>query len=182
MLRQASEWSYSTSEANLPDDAVSSESNLENLVHRWETPDEVSLAEEFATSESSAQREEWYVSFTGVRRSHEVSEEVGWPGGLERLWLDSEETLGSLETDVLVLTILGVGLPVLSIAAAFVTSRGSEESSAAIPPAGPPPRTLGAIVALGAYRYYNGFLAATWVPYLIAKEGESMMPRSQTLF
>mmetsp|Transcript_68504 Transcript_68504/g.132271 ORF Transcript_68504/g.132271 Transcript_68504/m.132271 type:complete len:640 (+) Transcript_68504:72-1991(+) len=38
------------------------------------------------------------------------------------------------------------------------------------------------IVALTAYRFYTGFLSATWLPYLLAMEGQYLWPDMQSIF
>jgi len=38
------------------------------------------------------------------------------------------------------------------------------------------------IVALTAYRFYTGFLSATWLPYLLAMEGQYLWPDQQSIF
>jgi len=38
------------------------------------------------------------------------------------------------------------------------------------------------LVALTAYRFYTGFLSATWLPYLLAMEGQYLWPEQQSIF
>jgi hypothetical protein len=38
------------------------------------------------------------------------------------------------------------------------------------------------LIALGSYRFYTGFLAATWLPYLLAMEGNDLYHENQSLF
>jgi len=45
----------------------------------------------------------------------------------------------------------------------------------------PPERSIGVIVMLTSYRFYTGFLGATWVPFLIAQEGKSLIPHPDAL-
>lgn len=46
----------------------------------------------------------------------------------------------------------------------------------------PPPRSIAAIMGLTVYRFYTGFLSATWLPYLLAMEGEDLWGENQALF
>lgn len=39
-----------------------------------------------------------------------------------------------------------------------------------------------AIVGLTSYRFYTGFLSATWLPYLLAMEGQELWPEQQSIF
>jgi len=39
-----------------------------------------------------------------------------------------------------------------------------------------------AIVGLTSYRFYTGFLSATWLPYLLAMEGQSLWAEKQSMF
>lgn len=48
-------------------------------------------------------------------------------------------------------------------------------------PTEPPERSLLVIVLLTSYRFYTGFLGATWVPFLIAKEGETLLSNGALL-
>lgn len=41
---------------------------------------------------------------------------------------------------------------------------------------------LSVLIALTSYRFYTGFLAATWVPFLMAKEGHVLVQDRQSLF
>mmetsp|Transcript_68400 Transcript_68400/g.216385 ORF Transcript_68400/g.216385 Transcript_68400/m.216385 type:complete len:548 (-) Transcript_68400:77-1720(-) len=41
---------------------------------------------------------------------------------------------------------------------------------------------LAVIMGLTSYRFHTGFLGATWVPFIIAKEAESLVPAAQTVF
>jgi len=42
--------------------------------------------------------------------------------------------------------------------------------------------SVGAMVALTSYRFYTGFLSATWLPYLLAMEGQYLWAENQSLF
>jgi len=44
-----------------------------------------------------------------------------------------------------------------------------------------PERSLSVIVLLTSYRFYTGFLGATWVPFLIAREGSSIIQGASVL-
>jgi hypothetical protein len=46
----------------------------------------------------------------------------------------------------------------------------------------PPSWSLMAIMGLCSYRFYTGFLSATWLPYLLAMEGAAMWGAYQSLF
>eukprot|EP00929_Paragymnodinium_shiwhaense_P002759 TRINITY_DN103043_c0_g1_i1.p1 TRINITY_DN103043_c0_g1~~TRINITY_DN103043_c0_g1_i1.p1 ORF type:complete len:723 (-),score=152.40 TRINITY_DN103043_c0_g1_i1:24-2192(-) len=50
------------------------------------------------------------------------------------------------------------------------------------PEAPPPHWPVVALVGLTAYRFYTGFLSATWLPYLLAMEGEDLWRENQSLF
>mmetsp|Transcript_139197 Transcript_139197/g.388397 ORF Transcript_139197/g.388397 Transcript_139197/m.388397 type:complete len:648 (-) Transcript_139197:81-2024(-) len=42
--------------------------------------------------------------------------------------------------------------------------------------------SVAGIVALTSYRFYTGFLSATWMPYLLAMEGHQLMGHRQSIF
>jgi len=42
--------------------------------------------------------------------------------------------------------------------------------------------SIGALVGLTSYRFYTGFLSATWLPYLLAMEGQDLWPEKQSMF
>mmetsp|Transcript_99898 Transcript_99898/g.187957 ORF Transcript_99898/g.187957 Transcript_99898/m.187957 type:complete len:665 (-) Transcript_99898:87-2081(-) len=44
------------------------------------------------------------------------------------------------------------------------------------------PWSVSAIMALTSYRFYTGFLSATWMPYLLAMEGHELMGERQSFF
>jgi len=46
----------------------------------------------------------------------------------------------------------------------------------------PPSWSVFGIIGLYSYRFYTGFLSATWLPYLLAMEGQSLWGESQSLF
>ncbi|CAK0809393.1 unnamed protein product [Prorocentrum cordatum] len=46
----------------------------------------------------------------------------------------------------------------------------------------PPARPIAAIMGLTVYRFYTGFLSATWLPYLLAMEGVDLWGENQALF
>lgn len=46
----------------------------------------------------------------------------------------------------------------------------------------PPRRSLPVILALTAYRFYTGFMSATWLPYLLAMEGAELSRENQAMF
>jgi len=46
----------------------------------------------------------------------------------------------------------------------------------------PPEWSIFAMICLTAYRFYTGFLSATWLPYLLAMEGQDLWDSKQSLF
>jgi len=48
--------------------------------------------------------------------------------------------------------------------------------------AAPPPASIATILGLTFYRFYTGFLSATWLPYLLAMEGAELWRDNQALF
>lgn len=48
-------------------------------------------------------------------------------------------------------------------------------------PQTPPERSVFVIWLLTSYRFYTGFLGATWVPFLIAEEGKNLIPQAHIL-
>lgn len=46
----------------------------------------------------------------------------------------------------------------------------------------PPPASMAVILGLTFYRFYTGFLSATWLPYLLAMEGAELWHDNQALF
>uniref|UniRef100_A0A7S0B329 Major facilitator superfamily (MFS) profile domain-containing protein n=1 Tax=Pyrodinium bahamense TaxID=73915 RepID=A0A7S0B329_9DINO len=46
----------------------------------------------------------------------------------------------------------------------------------------PPPASMATILGLTFYRFYTGFLSATWLPYLLAMEGAELWRDNQALF
>jgi len=59
---------------------------------------------------------------------------------------------------------------------------GREENSLEVTPAPPQQWSVLAIIALTGYRFYTGFLSATWLPYLLAMEGEDLWKEKQSMF
>lgn len=46
----------------------------------------------------------------------------------------------------------------------------------------PPRWSFIGLIGLTSYRFYTGFMTATWLPYLLAMEGETLFPQYQSLF
>jgi hypothetical protein len=71
--------------------------------------------------------------------------------------------------------------PVLGGAAALLTSAGDGKK-----PSEKPEQmqewSLPCLIALTSYRFYTGFLSATWLPYLLAMEGADLYAENQSLF
>jgi MFS family permease len=67
-------------------------------------------------------------------------------------------------------------------------SGGGKKAAQTDPTPTPPPASesihwsLPALISLTAYRFYTGFLSATWLPYLLAMEGEELWHENQSLF
>jgi len=63
-------------------------------------------------------------------------------------------------------------------------TEGDVLSTPSLPPNGAQlkPWCTQAIVALTSYRFYTGFLSATWMPYLLAMEGQELMGDRQSVF
>eukprot|EP00413_Alexandrium_margalefii_P044357 CAMPEP_0204604854 /NCGR_PEP_ID=MMETSP0661-20131031/58128_1 /ASSEMBLY_ACC=CAM_ASM_000606 /TAXON_ID=109239 /ORGANISM="Alexandrium margalefi, Strain AMGDE01CS-322" /LENGTH=595 /DNA_ID=CAMNT_0051616045 /DNA_START=89 /DNA_END=1876 /DNA_ORIENTATION=- len=57
-----------------------------------------------------------------------------------------------------------------------------EAAQDSAPAASPPPASMATILGLTFYRFYTGFLSATWLPYLLAMEGAELWRDNQALF
>mmetsp|Transcript_85130 Transcript_85130/g.155132 ORF Transcript_85130/g.155132 Transcript_85130/m.155132 type:complete len:699 (-) Transcript_85130:51-2147(-) len=78
--------------------------------------------------------------------------------------------------------------PPASTPAALGQSATQSEGQAASQPVdsceaqGLPERSVFVVVMLTSYRFYTGFLGATWVPFLIAKEGDLLIADHKSVF
>lgn len=69
-----------------------------------------------------------------------------------------------------------------SKAAAPVATADAAAAEAAPTPQPPQRWSFMALAGLTAYRFYTGFLSATWMPYLLAMEGQDLWPEQQSIF
>jgi len=81
---------------------------------------------------------------------------------------------------LIVPVLLGFALLVLMLTSFLDFNSKSEATSNGRKPL--QPWSMIAIVALTSYRFYTGFLSATWMPYLLAMEGHQLMEDRQSFF
>merc|ERR1719310_472280 len=92
----------------------------------------------------------------------------------EKLWFDTREFLPQ---------VFAVCFPLVFLISTGLGCGGSRQSGA-VPADGRhlQDQSLLAIVAITSYKFYIGFLNTTWVPFLIAREGDRLVAEHQAFF
>mmetsp|Transcript_21616 Transcript_21616/g.50498 ORF Transcript_21616/g.50498 Transcript_21616/m.50498 type:complete len:615 (+) Transcript_21616:210-2054(+) len=83
---------------------------------------------------------------------------------------------------VLVPVVLGFAMLLLVGCSLMDFRKGQLSESQVTPRTHLPTWSKPAIFALTSYRFYTGFLSATWMPYLLAMEGRALMDERQSVF